>query len=80
MRQALNILLRLVWHVGVCSHYREEFWKFFKARVRKGDLESILHIGIVAHHLITYAQACIQGKMQSSNYSNRAVEIGPVPS
>lgn len=80
VRQALGILRRVVWRVGVCSHYRAEFWKFFKGRMREGDLESILHIGIVAHHLITYAQACTQGKMQSSNYSSRTVEISALPS
>jgi hypothetical protein len=29
---------------------------------------------MVAHHLITYARECTQGKMQSSNYSVRRVE------
>lgn len=76
---ALRILVRIVWRVGIRSHYRGEFWKFFKARLREGDLESILHIGIVAHHLITYAQACTQGRMQSSNYSSRAVEFHGMP-
>jgi hypothetical protein len=71
---ALKILSRVVWRVGLQSHYRAEFWNFLKARAREWDLESILHIGVVAHHLITYAQACTQGKMQSSNYSSRAVE------
>lgn len=76
---ALRMFMRIFWHVGIRSHYRSEFWKFFKARLREGDIESILHIGIVAHHLITYAKACTQGKMQSSNYSSRAVEFHGVP-
>jgi radical SAM superfamily enzyme YgiQ (UPF0313 family) len=76
---ALKMLTRILWRVGLRSHYRREFWNFFKARLREGDLESILHIGVVAHHLITYAQACTQGKMQSSNYSSRTVESHGLP-
>lgn len=76
LRQVLQILTRIIWRVGIRSHYRHHYWKFVRARLRQGDIESILHIGIVAHHLITYAEACTQGKMQSSNYSSRAVEVG----
>src|SRR5581483_9349291 len=75
LKTALQIMARVVWRVGIRGHYRREFWRFFNARIREGDIESILHIGIVAHHLITYAQECTQGKMQSSNYSSRAVEM-----
>ncbi len=75
LQRAGRILWRILWRAGICGSYRREFWKMFRARLRRGDLESIIHISVVAHHLITYAQACTRGKMQSSNYSSRTVEI-----
>ncbi|HZQ46619.1 MAG TPA: DUF4070 domain-containing protein, partial [Verrucomicrobiae bacterium] len=74
LKRALGMLWRIVWQGGVRSGYRREFWKMFRAQLRRGDVENIFHIAIVAHHLITYAEACTRGKMQSSNYSSRTVE------
>lgn len=73
LKRGLRILQRIIWRVGICGNYRREFWQMFLTQIRRGELESIFQIAIVAHHLITYAQACTQGKMQSSNYSSRAV-------
>lgn len=72
LRRAGRILSRLVWHVGLRSDYRREFWKMFWEQLRKGEIESLFHIAIVAHHLITYARQAVQGKMQASHYSLQA--------
>ena len=74
LKRGLRILWRIVWRAGICGGYRREFWRMFRAQLRRGNLEDIIQITLVAHHLITYAQACTQGKMQSSNYSSRTVE------
>ena len=42
--------------------------------LRQGNVETMFQVAMVAHHLITYARECTQGKMQSSNYSIRRVE------
>ena len=42
--------------------------------LKRGNVENIFAVAIVAHHLITYARECTRGKMQSSNYSMRQVE------
>ncbi len=82
LKRGLRTSRRIIWQVGIRGNYRREFWKMFLTQIRSGEIESIFHIAIVAHHLITYAQACTQGKMQSSNYSSRAVdnELSPVNS
>jgi hypothetical protein len=60
--------------VGICSDYRKLFWKMAWTELKRGNVEAVFQISMVAHHLITYARECTQGKMQSSNYSIRQVE------
>ncbi|HWX19916.1 MAG TPA: B12-binding domain-containing radical SAM protein [Candidatus Binatia bacterium] len=74
LSRAWQILRRIIWRVGIRSNYRRQFWQMFRSLMRRGDLENTFHIAAVAHHLITYAQSCTQGKMQASNYSRRTVE------
>jgi radical SAM superfamily enzyme YgiQ (UPF0313 family) len=72
--RALGIFRRILWRVGVCSDYRKLFWKMMWHELKQGNIETIFQVAMVAHHLITYARECTQGKMQSSNYSIRRVE------
>jgi radical SAM superfamily enzyme YgiQ (UPF0313 family) len=72
--RALNIFRRILWRVGVCSDYRRLFWKMMWHELKQGNIECIFQVAMVAHHLITYARECTEGKMQSSNYSIRRVE------
>jgi hopanoid C-2 methylase len=72
--RAANILRRLTWRVGICSDYRDEFWRMFWTQLKQGNIETIFQVSMVAHHLITYARECTQGRMQSSNYSARVLD------
>ena len=72
--RALGIFRRILWRVGVQSDYRREFWKMAWTELRQGNVETMFQVAMVAHHLITYARECTQGKMQSSNYSIRRIE------
>ncbi len=72
--RALGIFRRILWRVGVCSDYRAQFWKMAWTELKRGNVETMFQVAMVAHHLITYARECTQGKMQSSNYSVRRVE------
>ncbi|HEV2692442.1 MAG TPA: DUF4070 domain-containing protein [Verrucomicrobiae bacterium] len=74
--RAVKIFSRLAWHVGICGDYRRLFWSMAWRELKQGNVENVFAVGIVAHHLITYARECTQGKMQSSNYSMRQVEAG----
>jgi hypothetical protein len=42
--------------------------------LKQGNVETMFQVAMVAHHLITYARECTEGKMQSSNYSMRRIE------
>jgi radical SAM superfamily enzyme YgiQ (UPF0313 family) len=72
--RALGIFRRIIWRVGIRSDYRRLFWKMAWTELKQGNVETMFQVAMVAHHLITYARECTQGKMQSSNYSIRRVE------
>ncbi len=74
LSRALGIFRRIVWRVGIRSDYRALFWKMAWTELKQGNVETMFQVAMVAHHLITYARECTQGKMQSSNYSIRRVE------
>jgi radical SAM superfamily enzyme YgiQ (UPF0313 family) len=69
IRWALSILARLFWRVGVCSDYRKHFWKMALPALRRMEIEQIIHVGMVAHHLILYARECAAGGGEQSFYS-----------
>lgn len=73
IKRAAKIFTRILWACGVKSDYRLEFWKMAIKQISRGSVETIFQIAMVAHHLITYARECVQGKLQASNYSSRDV-------
>ncbi|MGA9379078.1 MAG: DUF4070 domain-containing protein, partial [Phormidium sp.] len=70
-----NILLR----VGVFGNYRETFWKFADPALKAKNIESVIHVGLIAHHLITFAQECRQGQESASFYSQKIRQAEMLP-
>jgi radical SAM superfamily enzyme YgiQ (UPF0313 family) len=64
-----KILARILWHVGVRSDYRKTFWRMARPALKKGDIEPVIHVGLVAHHLIHFARDCAAGVGEYSFYS-----------
>ncbi|PYX91820.1 MAG: B12-binding domain-containing radical SAM protein [Acidobacteria bacterium] len=72
--KGLDMLLRVFVRVGIFSFYRKTFWKMAWPALKKGDIESLLHVGMVAHHLIFFARECGAGVESASFYSQRMQE------
>lgn len=82
IRKALVILSKLVWKVGVRGDYRRAFWSFMLPRLMRGQIEPILSVGLVAHHLIMFARDACSGKSNASHYSAKALTLefqAPLP-
>lgn len=77
VRMALVILAKLAWKVGVRGSYRRAFWSFTLRRLIRGQIEPILSVGLVAHHLIMFAQDACSGRSNASHYSakTRPLEV-----
>jgi radical SAM superfamily enzyme YgiQ (UPF0313 family) len=69
--RGLRILFNVLTQVGMFSSYRKTFWKLCGPMLRRGEIESLLHVGIVGHHLIRYAQGALADKFGASHYSSR---------
>jgi hopanoid C-2 methylase len=69
MRMAMIILSKLIWKVGVRGQYRRTFWSFALRRLARGQIEPVLSVGLVAHHLIMFARDACSGRSNASHYS-----------
>jgi hypothetical protein len=71
VRRGLGILVRLLVVAGMQSPYRREFWRFAWPLLRKGDIERVVAVGMVAHHLIMFAREAVSGRQNASFYSRK---------
>lgn len=76
--RGLGMLARVLWYAGVRSDYRRTFWKMAAPRLRSGRIEEVIHIGLVAHHLILFARECAAEAAEQSFYrpSTAPVAVG----
>lgn len=71
IRFGLTLLRNILWKVGICGDYRREFWRFAWPRLKCGDIESVIAVGMVAHHLIVFAREAVDGRHAASHYTAR---------
>jgi hopanoid C-2 methylase len=71
VRRGLYMLRRIIWEVGLRGDYRREFWKFALPLLMRGDIERIIRVGLLAHHLIVFARGASSGKQNASHYSSK---------
>jgi hopanoid C-2 methylase len=71
IRRALRISTNLLFRVGLSSDYRRTFWNLCGPLIRKGRIETVIHVGLVAHHLISFARQAIAGTQNASFYSTK---------
>lgn len=69
VKRGLHMLRRIVWEAGVRSDYRGEFWKFATPRLLRGDIESVIRTGLMAHHMILSGREARAGLQSASHYS-----------
>jgi radical SAM superfamily enzyme YgiQ (UPF0313 family) len=72
MRKALRMLRNIVIRVGLFADYRATFWRLAWPLLRAGDIEPVIHVGLVAHHLITFTREAVSGEQNASFYSPRS--------
>ena len=81
LRRGARIIANTLLHVGVVADYRSTFWRMAKPLLREGRIEDVIHVGLVAHHLITFARDAALGQQNASFYSaklsRRAAAMAP---
>src|ERR1700758_4076981 len=71
LRRAIGIITRLLVRVGLLGDYRRSFWQMAWPALRAGRIEELIHVGIVAHHMIVFARACAEGRENASFFIDR---------
>jgi hopanoid C-2 methylase len=69
LRKAARILAGLSFHAGILARYRRHFWRMALPLLRQGRIEDVIRVGLVAHHLITFAHHAALGRENASFYS-----------
>lgn len=71
IRRGLTILSNILLQVGLFSNYRTTFWNMAVPAFKSANIETLIHVGLVGHHLIKFAQECAQGQESASFYSQK---------
>jgi radical SAM superfamily enzyme YgiQ (UPF0313 family) len=72
---ALQILIRLMIRVGLLSDYKKIFWKMAIPALKKGDIEALIHVGLVSHHLIQFTRDALRGEQGAAFYSEKLASV-----
>ncbi|MCM1982172.1 B12-binding domain-containing radical SAM protein [Lyngbya confervoides] len=71
IKRGLTILGKILIKVGLFGNYRRTFWKLIWPALKEGRIQSVIHVGLVGHHLITFAQECGTNRESASFYSQK---------
>jgi radical SAM superfamily enzyme YgiQ (UPF0313 family) len=71
IRKGLTYLTNILLRIGIFSNYRQTFWKMAKPALKAGNIENLIHVGLVGHHLIKFAQDCAKNEESASFYSQK---------
>jgi hopanoid C-2 methylase len=69
LRRAIVIVARLMLRIGLFSDYRRTFWQMAWPALRAGRIEELIHVGLVAHHMIIFARDCIRGRENAAFFA-----------
>jgi len=67
--RGLSTLAKLIVKVGLLSDYRGTFWQMAWPALKSGDIETVIHVSLVAHHMISYAREAEAGFQNAGFYS-----------
>jgi radical SAM superfamily enzyme YgiQ (UPF0313 family) len=77
------MLGRVLWRIGVRGDYVRTFWRMAGPALRAGQIEELIHVAVVGHHLIQFTRDCDRGLGEASFYASdrptnaEAVEKSP---
>jgi radical SAM superfamily enzyme YgiQ (UPF0313 family) len=66
---AVGTLARILWRIGARGAYRTEFWRLARPALRAGQLEALINVAVVSHHLIEFTRDCLRGAGEASFYA-----------
>jgi hopanoid C-2 methylase len=77
--RGLRIMAKVLLRIGVAAPYRRVFWRMAWPLLRTGRIEDLIHVALVAHHLISFARDAVYGRHNASFYSAKVRARDRVP-
>jgi hypothetical protein len=74
LRMGAVLAWRVFTRVGLRADYRRAFWDAWRYAVKRGQIESAMGMGFVAHHLIQFSREALRGEQNASFYSTHERE------
>ena len=74
IRKGLRIMANTLLRVGLLADYRRTFWDLAWPLLKAGRIEDVIHVALVAHHLIAFTRDAVSGRHNASFYSTRLRE------
>ena len=71
LRRGIVIIIKLLIRIGILGDYRRTFWQMARPALHAGRIEELIHVGLVAHHMIAFARDCAKGRENASFYAER---------
>jgi hopanoid C-2 methylase len=71
LRCALVLAFNVALRVGLLADYRRPFWRAARTALRHGQIDAVLGMGFVSHHLIKFTREALRGNQNASFYSTR---------
>jgi radical SAM superfamily enzyme YgiQ (UPF0313 family) len=69
--KGIRTLAKLIVKVGISSDYRAIFWRMAWPALKSGDIETVIHVGLVAHHMISFSREADAGVQNASFFSTK---------
>ena len=74
IKRGATLMFNLLLRVGMLADYRRPFWRVAWEALKRGQIESLLSVGFISHHLIEFSREALRGDQNASFYSARARE------
>ncbi len=58
--------------IGLCGDYRRTYWRFVYEALRAGQINELIAVSLVAHHMIQFARECTDGRQNASFYADHS--------
>jgi hopanoid C-2 methylase len=78
LRRGVVTLAKIIGTIGIASDYRRVFWRMALPALRKGRIDELIASALVAHHMITFARECTEGRQSAAFYADRPMPVDAV--
>jgi len=79
LRQCAVLATNVVLRVGLLSDYGRPFWRAARRALRRGQIDAVLGMGFIAHHVIQFAREALRGEQNASFYASHAARAAGTP-